>query len=99
MMIVSEKSYQNKSEYIQFLLKKNYNFIKKGLFLVKNINYVPMIMLTRSSKMNFIPSRYTGCKYCYVSLSYFIFLYYCKYKLYKYNSDYCLYIIKIWNQI
>ena len=45
MMIVSEKSYQNKSEYIQFILKKNYNFIKKSLFLVKNIIYIQAVIL------------------------------------------------------
>ena len=30
-MIVSEKSYQNISDYIQFLLKERFEFIKKGI--------------------------------------------------------------------
>ena len=43
-MIVSEKPHKNLSDYIQFLFKKDFNLLKKGLFLVKKIrnsvNYI-----------------------------------------------------------
>ena len=36
-MIVSEKSHNNISDYIQLLFKKRFEFNKKGLFLVKKM--------------------------------------------------------------
>ena len=57
MMIASEKSHQNISDYIQFSLKKNFNLVKKELFLVKiqeiQLN-TTMILLTRSPERFFI---------------------------------------------
>ena len=44
-MIVSEKSYKNPSEYIQFLSKKIYKFNKnKGLFLVKRLTFAHAVI-------------------------------------------------------
>ena len=37
MMIVSEKSHQNRSDYIQFLSKKIYKFTKKGIISSKKM--------------------------------------------------------------
>ena len=62
-MIVSEKSYQNLSDYIQLLFKKYRKLIKKWLLLVKKWEIqviISMIMLTRSSERIFNPMRYTG---------------------------------------
>ena len=64
MMILSEKSNQNISDWIQLSFNKIFEFSnKKGLFLVKNWEIqviLYMIMLTRSSERIPIPSRYTG---------------------------------------
>ena len=63
-MIVSEKSHQNLSEYIQFLINKHLYSIKKRTISSEKMrnsgNYNYMIMLTRSSERIFNPSRYTG---------------------------------------
>ena len=39
LMIVSEISHQNLSEYIQFLFQRISEFIKNGLFLVKSFTF------------------------------------------------------------
>ena len=62
-MIVSEKSHQNLTDYIQFLFKKRYGFNINKLFLMKKSEIqviISMIWLTRSSERIFNPSRYTG---------------------------------------
>ena len=65
LMIVSEKSYQNPSDYIHFLLKKLYTFKNNRLFLVKKWEIqviITMIMLTPSETI-FNHSFYTGIIY------------------------------------
>ena len=59
LMIVSEKSRQNLSDYIQLLFKITFEFNKKGIIYSEKIKN-SMIMLTRSSERIFNPSRYTG---------------------------------------
>ena len=50
-MIASEKSHQNLSDYIHFLLKKRFEVNKKSIFLVKKCEiHVFMIMLLNGSK-------------------------------------------------
>ena len=61
-MIVSEKSYQNLSDYIQFLFFFKLNLIKKGIISSvkkKDSVIIYMIMLARSSVWICNPSRYT----------------------------------------
>ena len=59
-MIVLEKSHENLSHYLQFLLKKDFNLIRKELFLVRKLDNNKIIMLTRFSERIFNTSRYTG---------------------------------------
>ena len=60
--IVSEKSHENLSDYIQFLLKKILELNKKrDYFFWKNLDIqVSMIVLTRSLERIFNPSRFAG---------------------------------------
>ena len=62
-MIVSEKSYQNNSDYVQFVIKNRFEVDKKGIisskkWLIQVI--ISIIVLTRSSERIFNPMRYTG---------------------------------------
>ena len=57
-MIASEKSHQNLSDNIQFLLKKDFNLIRKDIISSEKIRN--SVMFTCSPEIIFNPSRYTG---------------------------------------
>ena len=60
-MIASEKSYQNLSDYNEFLFTKRFEVNKKQFFCSEKMKKIAfMIMRTRSSERIFNPMRYTG---------------------------------------
>jgi len=69
-MILSEKSHQKISDYIQFLFKqKVLNLIKKGIISREKSEIqviISKIMLTRSSEKICNPMRFTGFLFMYV---------------------------------
>ena len=67
-MIVSKKSLEVLSEYVEILFLKVLNFIKNELFLVKKWEIeviISMILLTRSSERILNSDRYTVTYKCY----------------------------------
>ena len=70
MLIVSEKSHQNQSDYIQFLLKKKIHSMKKWIISSEKKREIQLIickiMLTHSSERIFNPSHYNGLKFYHV---------------------------------